>query len=164
MALILVGALFLFFAKDIGRSGLIADDDPGPRAMPITISLLLIAGGLVQTAVTWLPRIWSREAPPANDRVREANGTRRGLLNVCVLIGSLLGFLALVQLVGFLASTFLFAFFLTWWLEARWWHALLFAVALTLVIDVLFVHMFEVALPSGLFGFVVSWPDGQVAC
>jgi hypothetical protein len=159
-----VGALFLFFAKDIGRSGLIAEDDPGPRAMPIAISLFLIAGGLVQVAATWLSRIWPGKARPAGDQAREASGTRRGLLNVFVLIGALLGFLLLVKVVGFLASTFLFALLMTWWLEARWWHALLFAVALVLVIYVLFVHMFEVALPEGLFGYVVSWPDGRVVC
>ncbi|MFV1964022.1 MAG: tripartite tricarboxylate transporter TctB family protein [Pirellulaceae bacterium] len=156
LALMLVSVFFLFFAKDIGRSGLTADNDPGPRALPMAISLLLLAGGMWELAADLRCRFRPVSTPPTDDRlIPEQAPSRGGLANVLFLVVALLLFLLLVHCVGFLWSTSLFALCMTWWLGARWWHALIFSAALVLVIDILFVHMFEVALPSGWFGFVV---------
>jgi putative tricarboxylic transport membrane protein len=156
LALLVVSVLFLFFAQDIDRSSLTAENDPGPRAFPVTISLLLLAGGTGQL-IADLRRRRRLDTPVATGHLEnpaEASD-RRGLVNVVVLISALLIFLLLVAWIGFLASTFLFSLGMTWWLGARWWHALVFAVVLVLAIDVLFVRMFEVALPTGLLGAVV---------
>jgi len=150
--LILVSAFFLYFAKDISRSGLTAANDPGPRALPVAICLLLLAGGLVDAGLEW----WRRRCPVGDATVfEEERGDeaqrRGGLVNVLFLVVFLVGFLVLVSIIGFLPSTFLFAFGMTWRLGARWWHALVFAAVLVAVIYVLFVRMFEVPLPGGWF-------------
>ena len=71
---------------------------------------------------------------------------------MAVMACGLVGYVALISPLGFTLSTLLFGTAVMTWLGNRWWVALLTAVAMVIVVRVLFAVMFKVQLPTGEIG------------
>ena len=141
--LIAVASFFLYFAGDINRLPSSDENDPGPKAFPVVLGIVLLVGGVYQVGAGWIATGSSPESSAAS---------RRGLLDASILAFALLSFYFVVPWIGFYLPTFVFAFLITWRLGARWWSALLTAVVLLVVVYFLFVVAFRVQLPQGTIG------------
>jgi hypothetical protein len=147
--LIAVALFFLGFATQIERLEISNENDPGPRAFPVVLSLTLLVGGAVQTVIG-LRGGRSKRTAGMTDQESPAGGW-----DPLLLASGLLIFLFIVPMVGFYGPTFVFAALMTRRLGARWWAAGTTAVVLILVIRTLFVGVFRVQLPEGVLGALV---------
>ena len=117
------------------------NDSLGPRAFPVTISILLIVLGAILAVRSIVRRL--TEPPDV--------GALRMLL---VLSLAVVGYLLVFGILGFLLSTVLLLAALFVYLgERRVWLAVTVAVALAVLITVGFTSGLNVALPRGIFGF-----------
>lgn len=117
---------------------------PGPGMFPLILSIaLVVLGGLV---------ILSRlRAKPAEYPPFEAP-SRDELTRVMAVMGGLAVSIALLPVVGYLASTMLLVAFLVLWVERlRSWRAVLTVIALPGVFFLLFVVLLKVRLPVGFW-------------
>lgn len=143
--LIVVGGLFLASTATIKDSVAQGNGDPGPRAVPMVVSLLLIGGGLVSVAIGLRQR--AQQSRPTAD-TSNAAGDRR----VIYFAAATCCYIACVSF-GFYVSTFAFASLANWKLGAPWWASLLAGGVITGVVWGLFAKLFLVPLPSLLEAF-----------
>lgn len=155
-ALILVAAFFFVFAKDIPRTGLAGNSDPGPRALPMALALVVAAGGLIE-----LFRAAKNRRRPGNDSESTGVPQSKPLVadeqptsykNFAVLTTAVFMYVLALSWLGFQISTVLFTSLVLIWLGARWWSAFLTSLAIVIVVRVLFVGLFHVQLPAGALG------------
>lgn len=156
VALILVAAFFIVFAKDVPRTGLAGNTDPGPRAMPLALALVVAAGGLIELvrgAISRRPSNISTPTPPPDSASTETGEpAATSFKNFGVLTAAVFVYLLALSWLGFHISTLLFATGVLTWLGARWWSAFLSGLAIVIVVRVLFVGLFHVQLPAGALG------------
>jgi hypothetical protein len=143
VALILVGILFLAFAGTIKSSVHVGNGDPGPRAVPVAMSLVLIGGGVLDVLSRVLRR---RRNQPQALRVTPV-GLPLERRRVLYFVALTFAYVLLVPF-AFFFSTLAFAFLTIWWFGARWWVAILAAASITAVVWGLFVKLFMVPLPT----------------
>jgi hypothetical protein len=154
-ALILVAALFIVFAKDIPRTGLAGNTDPGPRALPLAMAIAVGMGGLIESMRAVL--IWRQHGEavstlaPKLTPTKTIASTQTSYKNFAVLTGTMLVYLLALSWLGFQISTLLFSSVVLIWLGARWWSALLASLVVVIVVRILFEGMFHVRLPPGAF-------------
>ena len=142
VALLVIGAFFLFFAGSIKTSVFAGNGDPGPRAIPITLSIALMLGGVIELgAYAKRGRAPKREKHP--DKFWRQPENRK----IVVFTTMLLVYLITLPF-AFYASTFVFGTLAIRYLGARWWAALLVSAAIVIVVWVLFVQLFLVPLPT----------------
>jgi len=154
-ALILVAALFIVFAKDIPRTGLAGNTDPGPRAVPLAMAIVVATGGLIELIRAALIRRQHGEAVstggPESTSTKTIASTQTATKNFAVLTGTMFAYVLALSWLGFQISTLAFSSVVLIWLGARWWSALLAGLAIVIVVRVLFVGLFHVQLPAGVF-------------
>jgi hypothetical protein len=153
-ALILAGALAIYWAGDIPNRTLGANQDPGPRAFPIGLGIFLILGGLYHL-VGGLSRARNREAEPA--RASPLARTQAWLTaerhrDMLILVAALGLYIPAIPWLGFSLSTGLFAAGMMARLGTRWRWAVPVAIVLVAIIHLLFVNLFRVQLPPGRLG------------
>ncbi len=158
-AMLLVAATFAFYAREIPRAGLAGAADPGPRALPLAMTAVIGAGGLIELVRAVVARRRPQRGTPANQDAgeeddRQATGpdARVSYMNFGILVAATLGYLLALSWLGFLLSTFVFAAAVLSWLGARWWSAMLSSLAIVMVVRVLFGGLFHVQLPRGIWG------------
>ena len=108
VALLVVGAFFFFFAGGIKTSAFAGKGDPGPRAIPVTLSIVLMLGGLIEIGV-----YTKRGRAP---KVEEPSGKvwlQPGNKKVVVFTTMLLVYLITIPF-AFYTSTFVFAALAVW--------------------------------------------------
>ncbi len=158
-ALILVAALFIVFAQDIPRTGLAGNTDPGPRAMPLAMAVIVAAGGLIELIRAALIRRQHGEAVstggPESTSTKTIASTQTATKNFAVLTGTMFAYVLALSWLGFQISTLAFSSVVLIWLGARWWSALLAGLAIVIVVRVLFVGLFHVQLPAGIYN--LAW-------
>ena len=142
-----VALFFLIGATDIRRLEMSDKNDPGPRAVPVTLGLVLLIGGIIQISLGLIQRRRSTKVETVG-----LAGSRRGAKEAVLLGGALFFYYLLVPWAGFYAPTFIFGWVMAWRMGARWWAAGLAAALLIAVIRVLFVGLFRVQLPQGAYG------------
>ena len=128
----------LLFSGSIQSIGLGDNFDPGPKAFPIGLSILLAMGG----AVEFLKR---KERPAGN--LSEPGKGRIVLL----LLAAFLVYVLLLPWLGFALSTAIMATGMMILLGNSWWAALSLSTILLVIIYILFVLVFRVPLPGGVF-------------
>ncbi|GAA3464054.1 tripartite tricarboxylate transporter TctB family protein [Saccharothrix longispora] len=118
----------------------------GPRAFPYAVGALLVVTGVAAIVATARGRLGEAEdAEDVDDSVRT------DWLTVGKLVVVLVAHLLLIDPVGWpVAAVVLFAG-AAWTLGAVWWKALLVAVALALVVQVVFAAGLGLSLPAGVF-------------
>lgn len=154
--LFLVGLLTLILARDIPQSTLGNNEDPGPRAFPNALAILLILGGLYEQART----LRLRRPAPAPSAARNKSSVWKNLSrvenrNALILVGALALYLVAIPWVGFPLATLLFSAGMMLQLGAHWRLAAPFSLGLVAVIYLLFTVLFRVQLPVGVLG--LSW-------
>lgn len=143
IALVAVGLLFLIGSQYIKSSVLVGNNDPGPRAVPIVMSCILIGGGIGSLCIAW----WSRD--PNSRRDESSPPTRLFTSHRRVFLFATLSFCYVLSVpFAFYVSTFGFATVSVWSLGAKWWTAIVVASSITMVVWGLFVRLFLVPLPT----------------
>lgn len=119
--------------------------DPGPSALP----WFLFAG--IAVAIGF-ETIRGKVRIPAPEPSESGEGARDGATNrVVVLSLGMVAYVVAVQWLGFHISTWLFVTITAHQLGARWWAAAVAGALLVAIISLLFVFVFEVQLPPGIF-------------
>ena len=150
--LVCIGLLALLFVPRIRDSRLGDNKDPGPRAFPTALALCLVAGGLVQAV-----RALRQKAPAQGDGGAGTETHVPAFRNpALVLLAALILYTAVMPWLGFSLSTFLFAGGMMLWLGTRWWMALVVTGLMIVGIRMLFVWLFKVQLPGGIFELGMS--------
>jgi hypothetical protein len=128
---VIAGVGALGFSLMIHRPGVASAFDPGPRALPVGLGILL--------------------RQPVDNRSAPAEVLELNRWQPAAVMAALVGFAALLPWAGFAATTI---GFVTGWLmvrKIRWWRALLTAVLLAAVALLLFGRLFKVQLPGGIW-------------
>ena len=118
--------------------------DPGPWLFPSLLAVLLVFGSAGVIVKTLAAGHSAAAAPSSEQRER-----RYG--DLLVLVAALPAYAAAIGLAGFFPSTFVFATLLMQRLGLRWHIALALSALLLAGIYVLFVVVFRVQLPAGLW-------------
>ena len=154
LLLIGIAVIALIFSKDIQQPGIRSGGDPGPKAFPIAIAILMIVGGTFEAGRWfWQHRRSHRayEEFPAEFADSEADDiSAAGKLNVLILVIAMAVYLPAITFIGFSISTFLFATGMMIRLGTRAWLAAATTLGLLILIRLLFVFVFGVQLPEGL--------------
>ncbi len=139
---LLLSLIYLAYATTL-RGGLMSDL-VGPRTYPILLGIL----GLGLSLLFFFRKLGSlMVARPPRERTRTLRGEMRDLQGLALIIGYVL----LMDKLGYLIATILFATVTVKWLGQPTWRAsLLFAVTLTAVTFSLFTWAFNVQLPTGV--------------
>ena len=140
------GLFFLLGAIPIARPRTVADADPGPRAIPLCLSLILLSTGMVQVTSGLRHR---RRAPERHDPSPLPPGQVNYSRLALGFFFSLWVYLAAIWLAGFLLATFLYATLSMRVLGTRWIPSGTVSVVLTAAIYLLFEVVFSVLLPLG---------------
>ena len=150
VGLMVVGGLAIGLGTRIEVLGLGQNADPGPRMMPLVLGGILALGGLYELARGLIGR---RSTGKAEESEGEAQTSlpKGAIQRMLVLFVGLVAYVALVGYLGFALSTLVFATLMMWWLGVKWPVALSTTLGLLVVIHLLFVQVFKVQLPAGVF-------------
>ncbi|HUF63194.1 MAG TPA: tripartite tricarboxylate transporter TctB family protein [Verrucomicrobiales bacterium] len=141
--LLALGGLGMVWGLRMEVPGFVSQGDPGPRTFPLTMSAVLLAGGLWQC----LRVLWSGRSP------ERAQAESRGRwIRWCGVAGGLTGFAALLPWTGFRLAAFLFVAIYLRASGLVWWKGLGSAALLVVAIEILFGWLFRVQLPAGRLG------------
>ena len=139
-----IGAFVLVDATTIASRG--TDTSVGPRAFPYAVGALLIVTGIAAIVATARGKLGQAEDGEDVD-----TDGRTDWATVAKLVVVLVAHLALIDIAGWpVAATVLF-FGAAWALGAVWWRALIVAVVLALVVQVVFASGLGLSLPAGVF-------------
>lgn len=142
IALVVVGTFALIFTKDIGK-GFGSTFDPGPKLMPLILSIILIVGGVIETVLATIKRARLSGRLSLKDW---------GTQNFILVLFMLLMYVPVMNIAGFMLATFLFCVALMLRLRTRLWLAIVMPVVIVALAHVLFVMLFKVQLPTGELG------------
>ena len=140
------GLFFLLGAIPITRPRTVADSDPGPRAIPLCLSFILLSTGIVQTASHFRRTRHSGSRQGTSFTSPDQQRYSRLALGFFF---SLWVYLAAIWLAGFILATILYSTLSMRILGTRWATAVLVSAFLTTVIYLLFEIVFAVLLPLG---------------
>lgn len=121
---------------------------PGPRFFPwiVTVSLLALA-------VTLLVRALRRSSSQTEGEPGIVSGRGHGRGRGAVALGAFVVYTLALPAAGFLAATIpFFAVLMALFGERRWWLLGIGAVAVPVLVFVLFRHGFQIILPAGRIG------------
>ncbi|HBB15952.1 MAG TPA: hypothetical protein DCZ97_02765 [Syntrophus sp. (in: bacteria)] len=120
---------------------------PGSGFLPFWLGVLLAA-----LAVILLGTAWRRKATE-KDRTSPFPGTK-ALMAIGSVLGGLAAYIVLLEILGFLADTFLYVAFLLGVVEREKWSiTLLVAASTTAGLYLIFQVLLGITLPSNMFGF-----------
>jgi putative tricarboxylic transport membrane protein len=118
----------------------------GPRAFPYAVGVLLVVTGVAAIVATARGRLG-----PAEDAEDVDASVRTDWATVAKLVAVLVAHLALIDVAGWPVAAAVLFLGAAWTLGAVWWKALVIAVVLALVVQVLFASGLGLSLPAGVF-------------
>ncbi len=146
--LIFIATTILFFSQSI-RVNDFGNHDPGPRVIPIAMAVIMLLGGIVEVVSGFrVVPVPLQPQPQALEQTASNADWKRGL---SVLIG-LLAYLIVMNWLGFLVCTLIFGSIALISLGSRWWTALLSSLCIVVIVQILFVELFHVSLPTSVWG------------
>jgi putative tricarboxylic transport membrane protein len=169
IALLGTSFMVLVFSRSIKSIGLGDNFDPGPTAFPLGLSALLALGGLVDL---WQSRINSPRPStidtrpsrpdtrqlPAIRSSKSEGGTPSSIpktesksKTVLLLLACFLLYVIILPWLGFSVSTLIMATVMMVLLGNSWKQSLIVSVIMISIIYLLFVILFKVPLPGGVF-------------
>ena len=138
---LLLSVFYLAYATTL-RGGLMSDL-VGPRTYPILLGIL----GIGLSLLFFIRKLSSLMLRPPRGQTRTLRGEMRDLQGLALIIGYVL----VMDTLGYLIATILFATVTVKWLGQPTWRAsVLFAVVLTAATFSLFTWAFGVRLPAGV--------------
>jgi putative tricarboxylic transport membrane protein len=120
------------------------DGQPGPALFPGIVGALLLVFGLVLV----VRAVLARGRPVASG----VPVTRQGAVRALAVVGLVVAYLLLAEVLGFLLTTAVLLFLLMWLLGAKPLVAALAAAVTTGILVLLFQELLFVPLPTGLLG------------
>ena len=114
--------------------------DPGPRAFPLLLAIVIGIGGLVEIG----------RSVVAGRSDRRLVDDLRAWKRSCVGGAIVIGYVVCITPVGFILATVVFGTALLIYLGQTWWRAALAAVVLALVVHLSFGKLFLVDPPRGI--------------
>jgi putative tricarboxylic transport membrane protein len=120
------------------------DGQPGPALFPGIVGALLLVLGLVLV----VRALRARGRPVAAG----VTAGRQGVLRALAVVGLVVAYLLLAEVLGFLLTMVVLLFLLMWLLGARPLGAAVAAAATTAIVVLLFQELLFVPLPTGLLG------------
>jgi hypothetical protein len=155
LVFLLFGAAAAGLARLIPYTELGNNRDPGPRAFPTYLGLLLILGGVWELAAWWRNRRAAlpipKTPPPGLPSSDSANTSDRDR-DAVVLVGAVTLYIPAIVWLGFSLGTLLFTTVVLRRFGARWTVVLGTGIGLVLLVQLLFVQLFRVQLPIGSLG------------
>ena len=156
LGLIVAGALAFGFGLRIEAVGLGQNSDPGPKAFPLFLASVLILGGVYELVLS----AWAKRALVSSELKTDgpvAPGEHRGSAfagwgKLLFVFLGLVIYVGLIPWLGFALSTLLFANVMMRRLNVSWVAAVTTTIGLLLVVNLLFVRLFKVQLPTGQLG------------
>lgn len=136
-ALIGLAATVAGLSSSIHALGLGENYDPGAKAFPLGLALLLGLGGLTELVLGWRSRGTAHQSPGQ-------------LKKAAILLVGLGAYVFLLPWLGFALSTLLMASGMMIWLGQSWQRAALASASLVGLVYLLFVVAFKVPLPGGV--------------
>jgi putative tricarboxylic transport membrane protein len=140
----LVLAILVFvFSRSIEALGFGDNHDPGPKAFPLGLSVIIACGGLFEL---FNSRI--------NPETVTSNSTQKNSKQktILLLLGGFLLYVVFLPLLGFALSTLVMATGMMMLLGNTLKSSAIVSIILITVIYLLFVVLFKVPLPGGVFG------------
>jgi len=145
LILILLSSLFCFFSLKLGMGSI---KDPGSGFIPFLTGCSLIALSL------FVMLFEGKATRKAGSKPRLFKRTDFGLAPSLLVLISLLIYVLILDILGFVLSTFLFLTFLFNISEKRNWKIALGAsICITTSAYLVFDYLLEIAFPKGIFGF-----------
>ena len=148
---LITGVVLLVLSGYVIREALLmppsATFGPGSGFLPFWLGLLLALLAVILLATTW------RRQATEKDRKSPFPGTR-ALIAIGSVLGGLAAYIVLLEILGFLADTFLYVAFLLGVVEReKWFMTLLVAASTTAGLYLIFQVLLRITLPSNMFGF-----------
>lgn len=150
--LLVAAATVVVLAIPIRSIGFAENSDPGPRAFPFGLAILLAAGGLFEVFRGWR-RAGVNEVKTSGDQDVEAGPLpRQKPFTVLLLLGAILAYVVLLPILGFTLSTVLMAPAMMVVLGNSIRFAVTVSIILVCAVVLMFVTLFKVPLPGGFLG------------
>jgi putative tricarboxylic transport membrane protein len=135
-----------FVIQEAWRMPASATFGPGPAFLPFWLGVLLAVMATILFVAAW------RRQAKEQDNKAVFPGKKPLFAIVSVLVG-LVGYILLIEVLGYLADTFLFIVFLMKAVEREKWPlTLIIAVGTTVVLFLTFQILLKITLPSNMFG------------
>lgn len=141
-ALVALAVTVITLAQSIRSLGLGENHDPGSKAFPIGLAIILGISGIIEGVRGWQSR---KRSVAAGDTPAAGH---RGL----ILIVGLGIYVFLIPWAGFALSTLAMGTAMLRWLGSGWGKAVLISIGLVALVYALFVLAFKVPLPGGVIG------------
>ena len=147
---LLVSAVMLYVSRSFPTATTGASNLTGPSFYPNLLALVFALCGIGEIIAGFR----HAEKRKTLDLTR-LTGTLRdpGFLNVILIIVLIIGFMLLVELLGFIICSYLIVFILMWRFGVNWIRNTLYSVILVALIYLLFGKLFKIYLPSGVLGY-----------
>ncbi|MCL5808162.1 MAG: tripartite tricarboxylate transporter TctB family protein [Deltaproteobacteria bacterium] len=120
---------------------------PGPGFLPLWVGVILALLAFILLASAWTRKLTQK------DTTSPFPGAK-ALLAITGVLGGLAAYILLIEVLGFLADTFLYVAFLLGIVERERWQVTLgVAVLTTASLYIVFQVLLGITLPSNMFGF-----------
>ena len=146
--LVLLSGAALYFARDIRVLDL-GNHDPGPRTLPVVAGTIMLLGGVAEIIAAVFRRRERSQRESRSPTTESPDESAFDVQRAGIIAAGLLTYIATLTTVGFAVGTILFATWALWYWGLRWWAAGLTSVAIVVIVQILFVVVFKVPLPSG---------------
>jgi putative tricarboxylic transport membrane protein len=145
-----VSAVMLYFSRSFPTATSGASDLTGPSFYPNLLALMFALCGTGEI----IAGIRHREQNRTSDPMRLAQALRNpGFLNVIFIIVSIIGFMLLMEILGFIICSYLIVFILMWRFGVGWIRNSLYSFIFVALVYLLFGKLFTIYLPSGILEY-----------
>lgn len=147
---LLVSAVMLYVSRSFPTATTGASNLTGPSFYPNLLALVFALCGIGEIIAGFR----HAEKRKTLDLTR-LTGTLRdpGFLNIILIIVLIIGFMLLMEILGFIICSYLTVFILMWRFGVNWIRKTLYSVILVALIYLLFGKLFKIYLPSGVLGY-----------
>jgi hypothetical protein len=147
---LLVSAVMLYVSRSFPTATTGASNLTGPSFYPNLLALVFGLCGIGEI----INGFRHAEKPKTLD-LKRLIGTLQnpGFLNVILIIILIIGFMLLMEILGFIICSYLMVFILMWRFGVNWIRNTLYSVILVTLIYLLFGKLFKIYLPSGVLGY-----------
>ena len=147
---LLVSTVMLYVSRSFPTATTGASDLTGPSFYPNILALVFALCGIGEIIAGFT----HAEERKTLDLKRLTGALRNpGFLNVILIIVLIIGFMLLMEILGFIICSYLMVFILMWRFGVNWIRKTLYSVILVALIYLLFGKLFKIYLPSGVLGY-----------
>lgn len=141
--LVLAGSV-IWFASEMPPS---ATFGPGAGFLPFWLGILLAVLATILFATAWYRPVTDKESQPVFPG-------KKALFTITLVLVGLAVYIELIEILGYIADTFLFVVYLVKVVEREKWPlSLILAVCTSAGLFIIFQVLLQITLPSNMFGF-----------